>query len=416
MYLSNNELIIALSLLFILSYLFNFISAKIRIPSVLLLLGTGMILKAMAAKFGITFVFPQSSLELIGTFGLILIVLEASLDLHLTKDEMPTVRSAFASGVIIFLISTLAIALILKFWLGTSLKQAVINGIPLAVISSAIAIPSVATMNKQVKSFIIYESTFSDIIGIMIFNYAIQENILNYKTIGALGLSFISILIISFLASGLLIFLMSKIRHQKKFFLIIAILLLIYAIGKEAHLPSLLMVLVFGLMTGNFKYLVKGKFAKHFNSEHLSLQLTPFKAFTEETAFLIRTFFFVLFGYSVNLQELIEMKILLPGLAITASLLLIRYIYIRLTVKEGYRVAKLFLAPRGLITVILFYSIPAQYILPDFTIGVVFIVIILTGLMMTLSLILGEKGINLNTLTPPIEEKESENLEMRTTE
>ncbi|MCR6637535.1 MAG: cation:proton antiporter [Sporocytophaga sp.] len=405
MYLSNNELIIALSLLFILSYLFNFISAKIRIPSVLLLLGTGMILKAMAAKFGITFVFPQSSLELIGTFGLILIVLEASLDLHLTKDEMPTVRSAFASGVIIFLISTLAIALILKFWLGTSLKQAVINGIPLAVISSAIAIPSVATMNKQVKSFIIYESTFSDIIGIMIFNYAIQENILNYKTIGALGLSFISILIISFLASGLLIFLMSKIRHQKKFFLIIVILLLIYAIGKEAHLPSLLMVLVFGLMTGNFKYLVKGKFAKHFNSEHLSLQLTPFKAFTEETAFLIRTFFFVLFGYSVNLQELLEMKILLPGLAITASLLLIRYIYIRFTVKEGYRVAKLFLAPRGLITVILFYSIPAQYILPDFTIGVVFIVIILTGLMMTLSLILGEKGINLNTLTPPTEEK-----------
>lgn len=114
------------------------------------------------------------------------------------------------------------------------------------------------------------------------------------------------------------------------------------------------MVLVFGLMTGNFKYLVKGKFAKHFNSEHLSLQLTPFKAFTEETAFLIRTFFFVLFGYSVNLQELLEMKILLPGLAITASLLLIRYIYIRFTVKEGYRVAKLFLAPRGLITVILF--------------------------------------------------------------
>lgn len=398
MYLSNNELIIVLSILFILSYLYVFISSKIRIPSVLLLIGTGIFLKSLATKFDISFTFPQSSLELIGTFGLILIVLEASLDLKLTKEEMPIVRSAFAASVIIFFISAFAIALILKLWLKAPLQQAIINAIPLAIVSSAIAIPSVASMNEQVKNFIIYESTFSDIIGILIFNYAIKENIFDYKTIGALGISSILILLISLVGSVLLIFLMTKIKHQKKFFLIIAILFLIYAIGKEAHLPSLLMVLIFGLMTGNFKYFFKEKFAQHFNSRLLNLQLIPFKSFTEETAFMIRTFFFVLFGYSVEIHELLEWKIILPGLAITATLLFIRFIYIRITVKEGNRVAKLFLAPRGLITVILFYSIPAQYLLPDFTIGIVFIVIILTGLMMTFSLILGSNDIQFDSL------------------
>jgi len=49
------------------------------------------------------------------------------------------------------------------------------SAIPLAIISSAVAIPSAAGLLKQDREFVVYESTFSDILGIMIFNYALRQ-------------------------------------------------------------------------------------------------------------------------------------------------------------------------------------------------------------------------------------------------
>jgi NhaP-type Na+/H+ or K+/H+ antiporter len=394
MHLSNNEILIILSLIIITSYLFNFITQKIKIPSVLLLISTGVILKLTAENMGIVFLFPQSSLELMGTLGLILIVLEASLDLKITKEEIPLIRNAFFAALVILIISSGLIAFAIQWWLDISLKKSLINAIPLAVISSAIAIPSVALFNKKIRNFIIYESTFSDILGIMLFNYVIQDNVLNLYTLGDFGINVLLILLISFGGSALLIFLINKITHKVKFFLILSILLLIYEIGKQFHLPSLLLVLVFGLMIGNSKKLMHNKISGYFNPEKLQADLPPFITFTEETAFLIRTFFFVLFGFSVNLKEIMDYRVVLAGLTITGISLLIRYLYLRITVKEGYRITKLFLAPRGLITVILFYSIPLKYIVPEFSIGIVFFVIITSGLLMMISLWSGGKDGN----------------------
>jgi len=386
MFLTSNEILIICSLLVMLSYLYNYVSRTFKIPSVLLLISTGIILKLLAKHLGIQFLFPQSSLELMGTLGLILIVLEASLELNLSKEEMPHIKNAFFASFIILVISIICIGMILYLWLGATFKKSIINAIPLAVISSAIAIPSVSGLNKQIKNFIIYESTFSDILGILFFNYAIQDKLMTLKTISTFGLNFILIIFISFSGSILLIFLINKINHHIKFFLIFSILLLLYAIGKEFHLPSLLLILVFGLMINNSERFLIRPVKKFFNPDKLKSDLIPFKTITDETAFLIRTFFFILFGYSVNLDDILDFKILFTGFVITASFLLIRYVYLRFTVKESFRIIKLFLAPRGLITVILFYSIPSKYIIAEFSIGIVFMVIIITALMMTISL------------------------------
>jgi NhaP-type Na+/H+ or K+/H+ antiporter len=165
-------------------------------------------------------------------------------------------------------------------------------------------------------------------------------------------------------------------------------------VGKAFHLPSLLLILVFGIMIGNTEKIITGKALKYLNPEKLKLDLLPFKHLTEETAFVIRTFFFVLFGYNVDLKELVKPEIIFSGLTIVGISLVIRYVYLRFTVMGVDRLVKLFLAPRGLITVILFYSIPAKYIIPEFSIGIIFFVIIVTGFMMTISLWLGNKNEN----------------------
>lgn len=389
MILDNNKLIILLSLVVIASYLFNILSKWIKIPSVLLLISVGVLLQYMAKKFEVQFAIPHSTIDLMGTFGLILIVLEASLDLKLKREEIPNVRNAFFAALVILTISSFLMAFVIQWWLGTTLKKSLITAIPLAVTSSAIAIPSVSFLSKKIREFIIYEATFSDIIGILFFNYVIQERLLNIITIKNFALNVIIIVIVSLVGSFILLYLINRIAGHVKFFLILGILLLIYSVGKIFHLPSLLLILVFGIMIGNTDKIIKGNALRYLNPEKLKLDLVPFKHITEETAFVIRTFFFVLFGYNVDLSELTKPEIIFSGLTIVAISLIIRYVYLRFTVKEADRMVKLFLAPRGLITVILFYSIPAQYIILEFSIGIIFFVIIVTGLMMTISLWLG---------------------------
>ncbi|MDZ7647035.1 MAG: hypothetical protein U5K54_07575 [Cytophagales bacterium] len=50
------------------------------------------------------------------------------------------------------------------------------------------------------------------------------------------------------------------------------------------------------------------------------------------------------------------------------------------------------IAPRGLITILLFYSIPKEQRLAELSEGVLFIVIVLTGLAMTLGLLLTKQS------------------------
>ena len=53
-----------------------------------------------------------------------------------------------------------------------AMAHALMLTIPLSILSSAIILPSIEDLNEKKKEFMIYESTFSDIIGIVAF-YAV---------------------------------------------------------------------------------------------------------------------------------------------------------------------------------------------------------------------------------------------------
>ena len=78
----------ALAGIIILSFFFNIISKKTNIPSVLLLILLGMGLKIGLQSAGIfKDVELDSILEILGNVGLVMIVLEAALDLKLEKES-----------------------------------------------------------------------------------------------------------------------------------------------------------------------------------------------------------------------------------------------------------------------------------------------------------------------------------------
>lgn len=80
-------LIAIISSVILLSYFFEMFKNKIAIPSILLLILSGFIIKYILDYFAINLHFLDEALPYLGTIGLILIVLEGSFDLVLKSEK-----------------------------------------------------------------------------------------------------------------------------------------------------------------------------------------------------------------------------------------------------------------------------------------------------------------------------------------
>ena len=165
-------------------------------------------------------------------------------------------------------------------------------------------------MNK--KEFHIYESTFSDIMGIMMFYFLIGK--LNpAEDSGVVGFTgnILLTIVISLVASYAIILIFQKIKSQAKLFLLIAVLLLLYALGKKMHLSSLIIILIFGLVIANMKLFFAGKLSKYLEFKKAHQIYHELHIITLETAFVVRTFFFVIFGLTIAITSLFNLNLIL---------------------------------------------------------------------------------------------------------
>lgn len=386
------HILIALCIITIVSYLFNIISERLKVPSVILLIGCGVLLQSVSEYYGQRIFIPRTILELLGVIGLIMIVLEGALDLKITKEKKTLITKSFVAAGAVLLITTIAIADILHIFLDIRFIKALPYAVAMGVISSSIAIPSVDKFDIDKKEFIIYESTFSDILGIMLFNYVISDSLLSLITVGTFVWNLILITIISILSTLLLMLLFRYLKGHIKVFLILAIIILVYSLSKQLHLPSLFFILVFGLVLNNVEPFLKGKIQKFLHPEKLLSVNNELKIMTAELAFLIRTFFFLLFGYSLDLSLIFNSTVLLTGSLIILVIMAIRYVFLRY-ISQTNVFPELFIAPRGLITIILFYSIPPQLVSNKFNEGVLSFVIIVSGIIMMIGILFYKKKV-----------------------
>ncbi|MEJ7778418.1 MAG: cation:proton antiporter [Daejeonella sp.] len=390
MILDTYHILIALCIVTIISYLFNILAERLKIPSVILLIGCGILLQSASGYYDMRFLVPRTLLELLGVIGLIMIVLEGALDLNITPDKKKLITQSFLAAASVLLITTIAIADILHFAFDIPFVKALPYSVAMGVISSSIAIPSVNKFDIEKKEFIIYESTFSDILGIMLFNYVISDELFSFASGGIFILNLVLITGISILSTLLLMLLFKYLKGHIKVFLILAIVILVYSVSKQMHLPSLFFILVFGLVLNNAEPYLKGKVKRYLHPEKLISVNTELKSMTAELAFLIRTFFFLLFGYSIDVSLIFAGPVLLTGCTIMAVILVIRYVFLRY-ISQTNIFPELFIAPRGLITIILFYSIPPSLVSDRFNEGVLSFVILASGLIMMFGILFSKK-------------------------
>lgn len=384
-------LIISASLVIILSFVFSEVSRKTNIPSVLMLIVLGIVMKLGLEELGMGHLDFFPILEVLGIVGLIMIVLEAALELELKREKLVPIFKALSIALLGLLASTWVAALILQYFIPEmSTGVAWLYATPLSILSSAIIIPSVSGLAPDKKEFHIYESTFSDILGIMLFYFLTAQLESHHEEgsngvlgfFGGLGLT----ILISVIASYVIMLIFQNIRSNVKLFLLISVLLLMYALGKKMHLSSLIIILIFGLLIANMKLFFRGPLSRWLRPEEAKHVYEGLHVVTMETAFVVRTFFFVIFGITISLASLGHLDVAIISGLILVSIYVIRFIVLRIFLGRDI-IPELFVAPRGLITILLFYAIPTEMKVEGFEDGVLLFIIIATSLIMTLALI-----------------------------
>ena len=339
--MSTYAFIIGVSAIIILSFLFNLVARKTNVPSVLMLIALGVGIQYLAPYVGLELEEDHrlmNQLKILGNVGLILIVLEAALDLELKREKIGIIVRSFVVATIALVGSSFLIAFVLtQFFSDASFFKALVYAVPLSIMSSAIIIPSVGRLSKEKREFMIYESTFSDILGIMFFYFLIQNAAAeNAGTILVdVGKNIGLTLVISIVASYALVVLFQKITSQVKLFLIIAVLMCLYAIGKSFHLSALIIILMFGLILNNTGVFFRGPMRRLTNKEKLKPIFHDFHVLTLESAFLTRTFFFVLFGITIHLASLVDVRTAVISCIIIGSLYLVRWFCLLIIVRKS---------------------------------------------------------------------------------
>ena len=379
------SIIITISILLLVAYVFDITASKTKIPSVILLLLLGFGTKVLSENLDISVPNLQPILPILGTIGLILIVLEGSLELEINKSKLPIILKSSLVALLPLLIISLGLAYYLHFTVNISLKLALASTIPIGIISSAIAIPSAKNLLKNHKEFITYESSLSDIFGVVFFNFITLNDNIGSNTFGEFLLQLIAMLAISFAATLLLAVFLNKIKQHIKFIPIIILVLLIYGISKLFHLPALIFILLFGLFIGNMDELRHYKFIQKFHPVNFSKEVHKLREITTELAFLIRALFFMLFGFLIDIAEVLNTATILFAICITLAIFLVRYIV--LTIFKIQSNPLVFIAPRGLITILLFLSIPLSQQIEKIDKSLITQIIILSALIMMVGLI-----------------------------
>jgi hypothetical protein len=196
----------------------------------------------------------------------------------------------------------------------------------------------------------------------MIFNYAIRQFESNQPLIGAsplvsLGLQILGVIVISLAITYVLFRLLQQIHHHVKFFLILALLILVYAFGKLFHLPALVTIFIFGIFLSNVKSLLPQFLLKYLDIEQTEKGFHEFHILTAESTFIVRTFFFLFFGFSIQILDFDSFSPVIYGLIIFLVMLILRYVYLSVTSFKLKPSSLVYMSPRGLISILLFIQL-----------------------------------------------------------
>ena len=370
--------LLVLSALLVLAYLLNVFGQRVKLPSVVLLIATGMIARQVLDGVGVKLGFVDELLPVVGTIGLILIVLEGSLDLELRRKRLRLIALSSSSALLGFVATLAAFTALLHWTLGFSLPAAALAAMPFAVISSAVAIPSAHGLSDSTREFVVYESSLSDILGVLVFYAWLgsggQLVLFSEELFGGGLLSLLAAVAFALL----LFFLINRIEGHVRFVPLLAGLMLLYAVGKVLHLSPLVLVLVCGLLLNNPHLLERTRYLKAMHGPGYDKTLGEFKGLVAELTFATKSVFFIMLGYWTDVAHMVDWRAWAIAGVMVVVIYASRALILGMLRLHAAR-QLLWIAPRGLITVLLFLTARDTGTIAGFPFGTVMLVVLVTA-------------------------------------
>jgi potassium/hydrogen antiporter len=367
--------------LLILAFVANRWSKQTRVPDVVILITTGLILGPLSGwvNAGQFRIFTQY----LGNFALILILFQAGYELHL-RDALHHFSGAVLFGSLGYGLSFATVSCIALWVMKVPLHQALLLGGVFGCTSSTMVIPVLQQLEIRGPATIvlILEAALGDIVSVIsvgsLFDMSQGDTLITGLITGFLVR--ISVAVIAAFLAGVL---WSRVRSRfapDRFGSVLNIggILLVYALVSIAGGSGLLAVLVFGLTLAN---------VSNDDEETAAGHEQKILIFHSDLSFLVRSFFFVLLGASV---EFVGRPYAVATLLILAGLVTARVISVYTTrwalpdMSRRERELILCLFPRGLVNAVLAIQVAAKEAGMAFLPAMALTVILATNLLMVL--------------------------------
>lgn len=350
--------------LLVLAFTANRLSRRTRVPDVIVLLGSGILLGPVlhwidAARF------PEF-IRGVGTLALILILFAAGLELDLRRSWRQFI-SGMVLGIFSYGLTFGGVAYFCLRVLHMGKMPALLVAAPLACMSGSIILPILDQLDLRfdLKTTLVIEASFGDGLGALVVGVLLSLGSANQQSGGAIlsGMAaqflfrFLLAVVIAVVAGFLWVRLLPHIS-DKQFWqaLTFAAVLMVYSATHAVGGSDLVAVMVFGATLTSL--LDPQNTPQAFGFEILATgQSDQIHSFHSELAFLVRSFFFVLLGAMIRFNGLRQQ--LLSSLGILGVFVVARMIAVTASriVWRGtsFRERELatLLIPRGLITAVL---------------------------------------------------------------
>ena len=312
--------LILISLIIIIGFLSNYQFGKTGFPGILFLILLGFL-------FGPVFNFVKPEdvavfAPYLTVLATILILFDGGLAMNIQKTFRETPRAMLLT-LLVFLFSTVAVAMFMML-IGFDPLYGALLGVMISGNSAAVIVPIVhrIQVSDEAVTVVSLESTLNNvfntvsflaIVGILTAGHldllVVAQNIAARFSVGAviglvIGVSWLNVLL--------------KIKRETfAYMLTIAVLLLAYYASEYLGGNGALSSLLFGIVLGNEKEIFR--IARR-DTEELVVDESMVR-FESELAFLIRTFFFVYIGLTINITNVLS---IVYGVIISILLLLTR--------------------------------------------------------------------------------------------
>lgn len=341
-------------LLIFAAHLFTSLFSKRRIPDVLFLIIIGLFIGPV-----LRWITP----EMLGGVGriftgitLVLILFQSGLQLSfnsivssIRSTTLLTLANYIATTVIIWLIGWLVFRInpLVSIMLGT-----ILGGTASAVVGPMV---EQLHMTEKSRAILILEAALGNVLSIVLalaILKAIQLGTVEVGSIvGQIFSSFVLSIIMGILGAIFWAFILDKVRLIKNSILTTpAFVFIIYGINEWMGYSGAIAALAFGICLANIERICGSWLKRFVKKEPTQLNDTEKSLFSEITL-LLKTFFFIFVGISIQLTEF---KPIIIGLGITVVLYIMRIFVVRFSILKKYDIPnndKIYMAvlnPKGL--------------------------------------------------------------------